>query len=78
MKKTILIPIWGLPSCSGLLCFLCLLGSSQDLLLGVIFKGLFHPFLLLVMTFFGLDGVAAAVFFVLLSLISLLLRFLCA
>jgi len=78
MKKTILIPIWGLPSCSGWLCFLCLLGSSQDLLLGVIFKGLFHPFLLLVMTFFGLDGVAAAVFFVLLSLISLLLRFLCA
>jgi hypothetical protein len=54
------------------------LGSSQDLLLGVIFKGLFHPLSLLVMTFFGLDGVAAAVFFVLLSLISLLLRFLCA
>jgi hypothetical protein len=54
------------------------LGSSQDLLLGVIFKGLCHPLLLLMMAFFGLDGVVAAVFFVLLSLISLLLRFLCA
>ncbi|KAJ6865716.1 hypothetical protein NC652_037281 [Populus alba x Populus x berolinensis] len=36
---------------------------SQDLLLGVIFKGLFHPLLPLVMAFFGLDGVVAAVFF---------------
>ncbi|KAJ6866033.1 hypothetical protein NC652_037535 [Populus alba x Populus x berolinensis] len=33
---------------------------SQDLLLGVIFKGLFHPLLPLVMAFFGLDGVVAA------------------
>jgi hypothetical protein len=39
------------------------LGSFQDLLLGVIVKGLFHPLLLLVMAFFGLDGVVAAVFF---------------
>jgi len=65
------------PSCSGWLCFLCLLGSSQVQHLSEIFKGLASPHLLLVMAYFDLAVFATAIFLALSVLLLSCCGFLC-